>query len=94
MLSMSDEVTFRFTDQEAQMVASWATIRARADEGDAKARRKLAQLTRQVALLERQAKRGNAKAKRTLLVLRESGLLQRSQTFAMDGCGCLGVTVL
>ncbi len=88
LLAIADEVTLRLTDKEAQMVASWAMTRARADEGDKHAKAKMTALTRQMKTLAAQAKRGNAKAARTLLVLRESGLLERSQTLALDGLGC------
>lgn len=85
MFGISDEVTLRLTDAEVEMLSAWATVRARADSGDRKARQKLAQLERRVAALTRSARRGNAKAKRELAVLTESGILERSQSIAMNG---------
>lgn len=81
----NDGVTLRFTEAEGAMIAKLATVRARADAGNAAARRQMAQLRRQIASLEKQARRGVASAKRRLLVLVTSGILEPSQTFAMNG---------
>jgi hypothetical protein len=84
-MPMTDEVTLRFTDAEVALISALATARARADAGDRQARARMAQLNHQVVSLARLAKRGNAGAARRLLVLRESGILQRSQSLAMNG---------
>lgn len=78
---------FRYTDAEMAMLAKLAEVRVRADTGDKKAKRQIANVERQVRTLERQAKRGNAKAARKLRVLDESGVLRSSRVFAMEGFG-------
>jgi hypothetical protein len=84
-VSVSDEVTLRLTDAEMAMLASLAETRARADAGNARARKQMTALERKTTTLGKRAKRGDAKAARLLRVLNESGILQTSQTFAMNG---------
>ena len=75
----------RYTEKEAAMLARLAEVRVVADAGDRKAKRKMAQLRKQLATLHKRAKKGNAVAARAVLVIEESGLLEPSQTFEMDG---------
>jgi hypothetical protein len=75
---------FRYTEAEAALVGRLADVRVRADGGDKRAKAQIAKLTRQLAALEAQARRGNVRAARAAQVLRESGLLVSSQTFAME----------
>jgi hypothetical protein len=79
------EGPFRFTEAEAKLVAALAQVRTRADAGDKRARAKIAKLERQVAALARRARKGDAKAARTVRMFTESGLLEPSQVFAMEG---------
>lgn len=74
-----------YTQQEMELIAKLAVIRVRADSGDRKAKARMAALAREVKALEAAGRRGNAKAARKAEVLRESGLLVSSQTFAMNG---------
>jgi hypothetical protein len=74
-----------YSQQEMLLIAKLATIRVRADSGDRKAKARMAALAREAARLEQLGRRGNAAAARKALVLRESGLLVSSQTFAMEG---------
>ena len=80
----ADDEGFRYTEAEAAMIGRLAQVRARADGGNRKAKAQIAQVARQLATLTAQARRGNARAKRAAQVLRESGLLVTSQTFAME----------
>jgi septal ring factor EnvC (AmiA/AmiB activator) len=84
-LAMTDEPSFRYTEAEAAMLAALANTRVRADSGDRKAKKQIAKLSRQIVLLTRKSRRGDARAARQLRVLQESGLLEPSQVFAMDG---------
>jgi len=79
----SDEVTFTFTDAEKQMLASAADLRIKADAGDKNAKKRLVAFTKNVAKLKAKAAKGDATSKRTLLVLRESGLFNKTQTFSL-----------
>jgi hypothetical protein len=75
---------FRYTEAEAALVARLADVRVRADSGDRRAKAQITKLTRQLVTLEARARRGNVQAARAAQVLRESGLLVSSQTFAME----------
>ena len=79
----SDEVTFTFTEAEKQMLASAADLRMKADAGDKNAKKRLVAFTKNVAKLKAKAAKGDAASKRTLLVLRESGLFNKTQTFSL-----------
>jgi hypothetical protein len=79
----------RYTEPEAAMIGRLAQVRAAADAGNRRAKAQIAQLTRKLAALTAQAKRGNTRAARAAEVLRESGLLVSSQSFAMEGCRIL-----
>ena len=89
-LAMTDEPDFRYTEVEAAMLARLADVRVRADSGDKKAKKQIAKLSRQITLLMRKARRGDARAARQMRVLQESGILEPSQVFAMDGVYPLG----
>ena len=93
-MPMTDEVTLKLTEQEVAALSTMAAVRARADAGDPKAHKQMAKLAGKVVSLAKSAKRGNAKAARELLVMRESGILQRSQSLAMNGCGLGQITIL
>jgi len=82
-ITMSDEVTFQMSPKEMAMLADLAETRMRADAGDKKARRKMAEFAKKVRVLEKKARKGDAEARRTLLVLRESGALQPVQSITM-----------
>ena len=80
---VSDEVTITFSDDEKQMLSSAADLRMKAEAGDADAKKRMVAFTKNVAKLKSKASKGDPKAKRTLLVLRESGLFNGTQTFAL-----------
>jgi hypothetical protein len=80
---MSDEVTFRLTEAEISMLAEVAATKARAEAGDRGSRKKMEKFTAKVASLKKRASRGDPSAKRTLLVLRESGIFQPTQSITM-----------
>ena len=80
---VSDEVTFTYSPQESAMLAEIASLRMKADGGDKSAKKQLALMARKVAKLKVRAHRGDKKAKRSLTVLRESGVFNEMQTFAL-----------
>jgi hypothetical protein len=80
---MSDEVTVKLTEAEISMLAELAASKAQADAGDRQARGKMAKLSAKVSSLKKRAARGDESAKRTLLVLRESGIFNKSQSITM-----------
>lgn len=82
--ALSDE-RFRFTEAEASWIADLAPVKVAADSGDRKAKIRMKKLKRQMALLEKKAIRGNAKAARAVRVLTESGIMEPSLTFHMEG---------
>src|SRR5271157_3802534 len=84
-LPMTDEVTLVFTPGEQLMLGKIALIKVQADNGDVKAKRELVAFTKKVAKTKVRAKNGDVDAKRCLLVLRESGIFNKSQQISVDG---------
>lgn len=84
-----DDAGFRYTEAEAAMIAKLAQVRIAADEGNRKAKAQIAKVGRQLAALKKLAKKGSARAARAAQVLEESGLLNPSQTFAMEGAAAV-----
>jgi hypothetical protein len=84
LFAQPDEESFRYTEAEAAMVAKLAQVRVAADGGNRKAKMQIAKLARQLAVLRAQARHGSARAARAVRVWEESGLLEPSQTFAME----------
>jgi hypothetical protein len=84
-LLADDDAGFRYTDAEAAMIAKLAQVRIAADGGNRKAKAQIAKVGRQLAALKKLARKGSARAARAAQVLEESGLLNPSQTFAMEG---------
>jgi hypothetical protein len=86
-LLADDDAGFRYTEAEAAMIAKLAEVRIAADGGNRKAKAQIAKVGRQLAALKKLARKGSARAARAAQVLEESGLLNPSQTFAMEGFG-------
>ena len=80
---VSDEVTFKLTPPEMAMLADLASTKMLADLGDRTASKKMADVKRRLKLLQRKARQGDPKAKRSLLVLEESGVFRRTQSFTL-----------
>jgi hypothetical protein len=79
----SDEVTVRLTEAEMSMLAEVAATKARAEAGDRGARSRMAKLASKIASLKKKASRGHEPSRRTLLVLRESGVFQGTQSITL-----------
>ena len=82
-LPLTDEVTITFSPEEQAMLAEISTLRLQADIGDKAAKKKLVLMAKKIAKLKAKAHKGDPKAKRALLVLRESGVFNGTQTLAL-----------
>jgi hypothetical protein len=90
MVTMTDEVTLRLTEPEIAMLSEMSATKMRADAGDRAAQKKMRGLAKRMRGLEERARRGDAAARRSLLVLRESGVFQPTQTINMTGMTGMG----
>ena len=82
---ISDEVTLQLTESEKAMLQKLVVTKSRAKAGDEAAKKKLARMIDDVAALKVAARKGDARAKRRLLVLRESGVFNKTKKLDVSG---------
>lgn len=80
----TDEVNFRFTEDEAKMLVTLAEMKAKADSEDREAKKKFGVFQKRVAGLKAKAAKGDPSAKRLMKVLEESGLFNQGQKITID----------